>query len=120
MAITTLLVEEVDKIFEPFGTYDVVRSKVDMELKITSVLKKKDCLVKKLKARFVEGTKKSKEDNEEEDEEEREQDQGPLALMQGMGEDAEKVEGVKEEEKAKEVPMKPKPKKRKAQKQPIG
>ena len=49
-----------------------------MELKTTLVLKKKDKLVKKLKAIFGEGTKKGDEDDdEEEDEEEVEQGQGP-------------------------------------------
>ena len=63
--ITTLLVEEIDKSAKPFGTYDVVKSKVEMELKTTSKLKKKDKLVKKLKARFGEGTIG---DNDEEEE----------------------------------------------------
>ena len=50
--ITTLLAEEIDKSAKLFGTYDVVRSKVEMELKTTLVLKKKDKLVKKLKEIF--------------------------------------------------------------------
>ena len=50
-----MLVEEIDKSAKPFGTYDVVRSKVEMELKIASILKKKDKLMKKLKAIFGEG-----------------------------------------------------------------
>ena len=54
--ITTLLAEEIDKSAPHFGTYDVVRSKVDMELKTASTLKKNDKLVKKHKAKFGEGT----------------------------------------------------------------
>ena len=47
--VTALLVEEVDKTAKLFGNYDVVQSKVEMELKITSTLNKKDKLVRKLK-----------------------------------------------------------------------
>ncbi len=54
--ITTLLAKEVDKSAPHFGTFDVVRSKVDMELKIAFTLEKKDKLVKKLKAKFGEDT----------------------------------------------------------------
>ena len=54
--IKTFIAEEIDKNAPHFGTYDVVRSKVDMELKTTSTLKKKDKLVKKLKAKFGEDT----------------------------------------------------------------
>ena len=86
-----------------------------MELKTTSTLKKKNKLVRKLKARFGEGTTKDEEDDEHE-EEEAKQCQGPLSLTQGMGEDVEE-EGA-EEEQAKEAPRKPKPKKRKEKKQP--
>ena len=83
-----------------------------MELKRTSVLKKKDKLVRKLKAIFGEGTTKGdKDDDEQEDGEEAEQDQGPLALTQGMREDIEK-ESVKEEQ-ANEEPTEAHPKKRK-------
>ena len=72
-----------------------------MELKTTSVLKKKDKLVKKLKVRFGEGTI----EGEEEDEEEEKKDQGLLALTQGMGEDIEE-EGAKEDQ-VDESPTKP-------------
>ena len=51
-AITTLLAEEVDNTIKFFGNYDVVKSKVEMELKKTSTLKKKDKMVRKLKAKF--------------------------------------------------------------------
>ena len=69
--ITTLLAEEIDKSAKPFGPYDVFISKIEMELKTTSVLKKKDKLVKKLKSIFGEGTAEGeKDDDEEEDEEE--------------------------------------------------
>ena len=76
-AITTLLAEEVDKTAKFFGNYEVMMSKIEMELKITSTLKRKDKLVKKLKKRFGGGA-----DVEEEEYEEEEQDQcqGPLAL----------------------------------------
>ena len=72
-----------DKSAKPFGTYDVVRSKVEMELKTTLVLKKKDKMVKKLKARFGEGTIEGEEEDEEEQEVEK--DQGTLSLKKGMG-----------------------------------
>ena len=68
---TALLVEEIDKSAPHFGTYDVVRSKVDMELKISSTIKRKDRLVKNLKDRFGEGTTEVEdEENEEGDEDE--------------------------------------------------
>lgn len=79
-AITSLLAEEIDKIAPHFGTYDVVRSKVDMEMKTVSTLKKKEKLVKKLKAKLGEGTV----EGEEEEAEGEEEDQGPPALTQGM------------------------------------
>ena len=41
-AINTLLAKEIDNNAPLFGTYDVVRSKVDMNLKTVSTLKKKD------------------------------------------------------------------------------
>ena len=78
--ITTLLAEEIDKSAPHFGTYNVVKSKVDMEMKTSSTLKKKEKLVKKLKAKLGEG--KAEGDEEEESE-------GPLEITQGMGEDAE-------------------------------
>ena len=65
-AITTFLVEEIYKSSPHFDTYDVVRSKVDMELKTTSTIKKKDRLVKKLKARFKEGAAEAEEEEYEE------------------------------------------------------
>ena len=49
VAITTLLAEEIDKATKHFGTYDVVKSKVVTDLKTTSVIKRKDKLVKKIK-----------------------------------------------------------------------
>ena len=68
--ITTLLAKDIDKSAPHFGTYDVVRSKVDMELKTTFTIKKKDRLVKKLKTRFKEGAIEVKEEDEEADEDE--------------------------------------------------
>ena len=93
IAITALLAEEIDKSAPHFGTYDVVRSKVDMELKTASTIKRKDRLVKKLKARFGEGVTEDEEEDDEGDEDEDEKGEGTLALTQGMGEDAE--EGAK-------------------------
>ena len=66
IAITKLLPKEVDQSAPHLCTYDVVRSKVDMELNTISTLKTKDTLVKKLKAKFGKG---ATEDEEEEDEE---------------------------------------------------
>ena len=87
-AITTLLAEEIDKTTKNFGNYDVVKSKVEMELKIFSTLKKKDKIVRKVKAKFGEGVG-DEGDDEEDEEEEEEKGQEPLALTQGMGEDVE-------------------------------
>ena len=53
-AITTFLAEEIDKEAKPFGTYDIVKSRVEIDLKMASTLKKKDKMVKKLKAQFGE------------------------------------------------------------------
>ena len=68
--IIAFLVEEIDKSAPHFGTYDVVRSKVDMELKTASSIRKKDRLVKKLKATFGEGVAEAEEEDEEADEDE--------------------------------------------------
>ena len=108
-AIIALLAKDIDKSEKPFGTFDVVKSKVEMELKTASTLKEKDRLVKKLKEIFGEGAAE-----EDEEEEEEEQGQGPLALTQSMGEDTEEAKGV-EEEQTNEAP-KVEAKKRKAQK----
>ena len=113
-AITTLLAEEVDKIAKIFGTYDVMMSKIEMELKTASTLKKKDKLVRKLKKRFGESVDVEEEEEEEDDEEEEQQ---PLALTQGLGEDEEEKEGVEGEE-VKKAPTQAEPKKRKAKTQP--
>jgi hypothetical protein len=83
--IIALLTEEIDKSAQPFGTYDFVKFKVEMELKTTSTLKKKDKLLKKLKKIFGEGV-----DAEEEEEDDDEEEHQPLALRQGLGEDEEK------------------------------
>ena len=86
-------------------------------MKTTTIVKKKDKLIKKIKKRFgVEATSTIEEEeaDEEEDESDNEEDepkQGPLQLTQGLGED--KEEDVKEEE-AKEAPTKAKNTKRKA------
>ena len=69
VAITTLLAEEIDKSAPHFGTYDVIRSKFDMELKTTSTIKRKDKLVKKLKAKFGEGVVEAEEEEEDDEDE---------------------------------------------------
>ena len=84
-----------------------------MELKIGSTIKEKDRLVKKIKARFGEGTSKEEEEENDEEEEE-EQGQGPLALTQGMCENT--IEAEDAEEKEEEEAPKVEPKKRKTQK----
>ena len=111
-AITALLAEEMDKEAKAFGTYDIVKSRVEIDLKMASTLKKKDKMVKKLKVRFGEG------DEEEDKEEEEVEEQGPLAITQGLGDEKEE-EAAKAEEKE-EVEQAPKDnKKRKAKSQPI-
>ena len=52
--ITSLLAEEVDKEAKAFGNYELGKSKITMELKATSLIKKKNKLVKKLKEKFGE------------------------------------------------------------------
>lgn len=118
VSIAILLAEEVDKNAKTFGNYELDKSKITMELKTTSVIKKNDKLVKKLKAKFGEGA-----EQEEEEEEEESQAQAPLSLTQGLGEDQQEeetkvVEGAKEEE-VKEAPTPIEPKKRKAKAQPL-
>ena len=55
--ITTLLAKEVDKNAKAFGNYEMEKSKITMELKSASIIKKKDKLVKKLKEKFGKGAK---------------------------------------------------------------
>ena len=86
-AIIALLVEEVDKNAKAFENYEMAKSKITMELKTTSVIKKKEKLVKKLKAKFGEGDEQEEDEEEEDEEEEDTQAQAPLALTQGIGED---------------------------------
>ena len=62
--ITTLLSKEMDKEEKPFGTYDNVKSRVEINLRTTLAMKKKEKMVKKLKERL------GVEDDEEDDEEE--------------------------------------------------
>ena len=69
-AITNLLAEEVDKNANIFGSYEVEKSHITMELKTASVIKKKDKLIKKLKEKFGEGAKEEEEEEEDEEEEE--------------------------------------------------
>lgn len=65
IAITTLLVEEIDNKATTFGNYDVAKSKITMDLKTTSVMRKKYKMVKKLKEKFDEGTEEEDDDDEE-------------------------------------------------------
>ena len=48
--------------------YDIVKSRVEIDLKMASTLKKKDKMVKKLKAKFVEGDEEEDDEDEEEEE----------------------------------------------------
>ena len=116
VAITTLLAKDIDKATKPFGTYDVFKSKVEMDLKITFGMKRKEKLVRKIKKKFGQGIEGAVEEEEEDESEEEEQGQGPMELTQGLGED--KEEGAKEEE-SKEVPTQAESKKRKAKLQPL-
>ena len=59
-AITALLAEDIDKDAKAFGNYDIVESKVEVDLKMASTLKKKDKMVKKLKAKFGKVMRKRK------------------------------------------------------------
>ena len=63
-AITTLLSKEIDKEEKHFGKHGIVKTRVEIDLKIASTMTKKDKMVKKLKARL------GVEDDEEDDEEE--------------------------------------------------
>ncbi len=73
--ITTLLAKEIDKTAKHFGTYDIVKSRMVTDLKIATVVKKKDKLVKKIKKKFgVEEASTS--DEEEADEEEEDNENG--------------------------------------------
>ena len=68
--ITTILVEEVDKTTIFLRNYEMVKSKIAMELKTDSRIKKKDKLVKKLKEKFGEDVEDEEEEEEEDEEEE--------------------------------------------------
>lgn len=65
VAIIALLVEEIDKNSKSFGNDEMTKSKITMELKTTSIIKKKEKLVKKFKSKFGEGVEQ--EEDEEED-----------------------------------------------------
>ena len=119
--ITTLLAEDIDKFSKPFGTYDVVKSKVEIELKTASIVKRRDKLVRKIKKKFGADIERTtcvakEEGEEDESEEDEEQGQGPMELTQGLGED--KEEGVEEEE-VEEAPTIAKGNKRKAKTLPV-
>ena len=48
--IKTLFSKEIHKQAKLFGTYDILKSRVDTNLKIASSMRKKDKIFKKLKA----------------------------------------------------------------------
>lgn len=76
VAITTLLAKEIDKVAPHFGTYDFVKSKIETKLKNTSVIKKKDKMVRKIKKTFganIEGEVEEAEEVEGDSEEEEEE-----------------------------------------------
>ena len=75
--IIAILVEEMDEEAKSFRTYDIVNSRVEIDLKTTSAMKKKEKMVKKLKARL------GVDDDEEDDEEEEVEEKGPLAITKG-------------------------------------
>ena len=90
--IATLLAEEIEKVAKPFGTYDVVKSRVVKNLKIASLVKRNDKLIRKIKKNFgvyIESIGTTAKEEEE-------SRQGLVELTQGLGED--KEEGYDEEE----------------------
>lgn len=106
--ITTLLVEDVSAKATTFQKYDVAKSKITLDLKTASVIRKKNKIVKKLKEKFGEG------ENEEDEEEEDISSQAPLALTQGQGEDQVEEVEIEEGAKGEEASEAPEQKKRKA------
>ena len=73
IAITALFVEDIDKAAKSFGTYDVVKSRIEIGLKIASVVKRKEKLVRKIKKKFganIEAEGATKEEEEEDGSEE--------------------------------------------------
>ena len=50
--ITTLLAEEIDKATKHFGTHDVVKSRVVIDLKIANIVKREEKIVKNPKKKF--------------------------------------------------------------------
>ena len=97
--ITTLIMEKINNKAKTFGNYDVDKSKITMDLKITSVIRKKNKMVKKIKEKFDGGAEEEEDDDEEGDDV---PVQAPLAITQGQGEDQEEEieieEGAKGEE----------------------
>ena len=85
-----MLVEQPNKGAPYFGTYDIVKSRVNTDRKIDSSMKKKNKIIKKLKSQLgINYGEKNVEEVEEE---------GPLAITQGIGEDAEMAEQETKEE----------------------
>ena len=71
--IIALLAEDIERTEKPFATYDVVKFKVEMELKIASMIKRKEKLVRKIKKKFGEGIEREVEEEKEEDDSEEEE-----------------------------------------------
>lgn len=118
VAITTLLAEEVDNKATTFGNYDVLKSNITMDLKTTSVMRKKHKIFNNLKEKFGEGEEEDEEEEDNEDDEEEDvPTQPPLALTQGQvedkGEEEVKIEEGAEGEEASEAPIATEKKKRK-------
>ena len=89
--IKYLLEKETNKDTKNFGTYNVVKSGVVIDLKTTTAIKKKDKLIKKLKKKFganigeTSTTEEAEEisDDEEDDDNEKDENElekGPLQL----------------------------------------
>ena len=81
-----------------------------MDLKIVSSIRKKNKIVKKLKAHL--GV------DDEEDDEEDAKEQGPLAITQGLGEDTKEGAEKEKDEEAKQAPLVEKKRKAKARPKP--
>ena len=91
--------KDIYKSATSFGKYEEAKSKIKIDIKIASILRKKNKLVKKLKERFGRDEEEEEEKEEDDDDEEEEQGQAPWGLTQDLGEDqAEEGEDVEEKE----------------------
>ncbi len=75
-AITTLLVEDIDKNAISFDNYEEAKLRIKIYLKTTTILRNKNKLVEMLKERFGEGGEEEEDDDDDDGEEE--QGQVPL------------------------------------------